>query len=67
MTYAMVEMTTEDALLFTKFRQHQEAVGYILGYMESLKLVDLRNMSITMDIDSNGIVQHTAITRHFRA
>ncbi len=64
--YATVEMTTEDALLFRKFREHQETIGYLLGYMESLKLVDLRNMSITMDIDNVGIVQHTSFTKHFR-
>lgn len=66
MIYATVQLTEEEALAFTLFRKHQEAVGYIVGYMESLNIVDLRNMSITMDIDGNGVIGHTSITRHFR-
>jgi hypothetical protein len=66
MNYVTIQLSEEDALLFTKFQQHHETIGYLLGYMESLKLIDLRNMSVTMDIDNIGIVQHTSITRHFR-
>lgn len=66
MIYANIELTEEEALLFAKFREHQEVIGYLLGYMESIHVYDLKNMSLTMDIDNNGIVQHTSITRHFR-
>lgn len=61
-----VELTDEDAIMFLKFRERQALIGYLVGYMDSLKLVDLRNMSITMDTDNNGMVGHTSITRHFR-
>lgn len=61
-----VELTNEEALMFRKFQEYHEPIGYFLGYMESLKLVDLRNMSIQMDIDNNGVIAHTSITRHYR-
>lgn len=61
-----IDLNNEEAVLFLKFRERQEIIGYLIGYMDSLNLVDLRNMSVTMDIDNNGIVGHTSITRHFR-
>lgn len=61
-----IELTDEEGVLFLKFREHQEVIGYLLGYMESLNIIDLRNMNITLDIDGNGLVGHTSMTKHFR-
>jgi len=61
-----VELTDEDALLFIEFQKHYEMIGYIIGYMNSIGVSDMKNMNITLDIDNNGIVQHTSFTRHFR-
>jgi len=61
-----IELTDEDALLFIKFQQHYDTVGYIIGFMESTGILNVKNSSITMDIDKDGIIQHTSITRHFR-
>lgn len=61
-----VELTDEEAYLFREFQKRYEFIGYLVGYMDSIKAFDLRNMSIEMDIDQNGIVQHTSFTRHYR-
>lgn len=61
-----IELTDEEALLFVQFQKHHEIVAYIVGYLESMKMVDLKNASVQMDIDPNGIITHCAITKHFR-
>lgn len=61
-----IELTDEEALLFLQFQKNYEVIGYILGYMDSLKTYDLRNMSITMDIDNTGTIRHCSFTKHFR-
>lgn len=61
-----VELTEEDAYLFKEFMKRIDVIGYIIGYMDATGVSELRNASITMDIDNNGIIQHTSITKHFR-
>ncbi|MCX6822103.1 MAG: hypothetical protein NTW30_04985 [Candidatus Aenigmarchaeota archaeon] len=62
----VIELTKEDAKLFIEFQKHYVPVAHLLGYMDTLGLSDLKNMSIVMDIDSDGKVAHTSFTRHFR-
>jgi len=61
-----IELTDEDAMLFMKFQQYYDVIGYLIGFMESTGMYNIKNSSITIDIDKDGIVQHTSITRHFR-
>lgn len=61
-----VNLSQEEAFLFAEFQKRYEVIAQLVGYMETVRIFDLKNMSIQIDIDSNGIVKHTAITRHFR-
>lgn len=61
-----IELTNEDALLFVEFQKHYNVVAPIVGYMSSLKLVDVSNTQIVLDIGQSGVVQHMAITKHYR-
>lgn len=62
----LVELTAGDAILFQEFQRRYEVIAPLVGYMDSLKVLDLRNMSLQFDIDKNGVISHTSITRHFR-
>lgn len=62
----VIELTDEEAKLFIEFQKHHEMIAYLLGFMDSLNVSNLKNMSITMDIDNLGVVAHTSLTRHFR-
>ena len=62
----VVEMTQSDAFLFEQFQKRYDVIGQLVGYMEAVKIFDLKNMTIQMDIDATGMVKHTSITRHFR-
>jgi len=61
-----VELTNEDALLFKEFQKHYELIAHILGVMTQLNINVLTNCNVSMDYDSNGIIQHTAITKHYK-
>jgi len=61
-----VELTEDEQHLFIEFRRRADVIAYLVGYMESIGVFDLANASITLDIDKDGIVQHTSITKHFR-
>ncbi len=62
----VIELTDDEARLFIEFRKRQEFIGHLVGYMESLNVFDLKNTSVTLDIDNIGIVSHMSVTRHFR-
>lgn len=62
----LIELSPSDAFLFEQFQKRYDVIGQLVGYMEAVKIFDLKNMSIQMDIDNLGIVKHTSITRHFR-
>lgn len=59
-------LTDEEIELFKNLQKHHEVIGYLIGYMESLKLTDLKNVNIQLDIDDKGIVGHMSITKHYR-
>lgn len=60
----MVELDDTEALLFIEFRKHIDIIGYLVGYLQSFS--DINNCNVSLDIDKDGIIQHTAITKHFR-
>ena len=61
-----VYMTEDDIKLFLVFQKNYQPVAHLLGCMDSLNIQDFKNVSIVMDIDQNGKLQHTAITKHYR-
>lgn len=63
----LVELTGPEAIMFREFMKRYETIAPLLGYMDATGIFDLKNMSIQIDIDKNGVVGHTSITRHFRA
>lgn len=62
----MIELTDEEAALFLQFQKHHTVVAPIVGYISTLNLIDLSNTQIILDIGQTGLVQHMAITKHFR-
>ena len=62
-----VYLSEDEAKLFIAFQKNYIVFAQLLGYMESTGTSNLKNMSIVMDIDNDGKVGHTAITRHYRA
>jgi Holliday junction resolvase len=62
-----VYLTPDEVLLFIEFKRNYKIVAYILGFMESLHLEDMRETNVVLDIDKTGIISHAAITKHFRS
>lgn len=62
-----IDLKPEEAMLFVEFQKNYQVVAYLLGYLSSLKIAEMNNTNLTMDIDSNGKVSHTSITKHYRA
>lgn len=62
-----VYLNESDAKLFILFQQHYQTVAHLLGCMEGLNIKDLKNVSVNMDIDKDGRLLHTAITKHYRS
>lgn len=61
-----VDLSDEEAMLFLKFQEHYQVIAPIMGYMSSLKLMDISNTHIGLDIDAYGKIKHMEITKHFR-
>jgi len=61
-----IELTDEEILLLRSMQKHMDVIGYMTGYLDTLNIYDLKNCQIVMDVDENGIVRHTSITKHFR-
>lgn len=61
-----VYLTPDDARLFVEFQKRYQVIGQLLGSMDALKISDMKNVSIVMDLDGAGKLQHTAITKHYR-
>ena len=59
-------LTSDEALLFKKFMQYHEVIGYIVGYLDVMGNDRMRNSQIILDIDKDGIINHSSITKHFR-
>ncbi len=66
LSMVVISLTPDDAKLFAEFQKRYEVIAHLVGYMDALRLFDLKNMNISMDIDTAGKVSHTAITRHYR-
>lgn len=61
-----LQLTDEEAKLFMEFQKRHEVIGYVVGYMESLNMFDLKNMEITLNMDNEGIIKHMSLCRHYR-
>lgn len=62
-----VYLTIDEARLFVEFKKRYKVIAYILGFMESMRLDDMKETNVVLDIDKGGIVSHAAITKHFRS
>jgi ArsR family metal-binding transcriptional regulator len=62
----VIELTDEEAELFKEFRRRYDVIAPLVGYMDSMNILDLKNMNIVIDINQEGIVAHMAVTRHYR-
>lgn len=63
-----IYLTSDEAFAFKKFQEYHEVISFMIGYFDSshLKLKEMRNTQVVLDIDNNGIISHMAITNHFR-
>ena len=64
--YVTIELSEDQAKLFLEFQKRHEAISYLLGYMESVNVFNLKDMHIELDIGHTGMVEHMSITRHYR-
>ncbi len=62
-----VFLTEDEAKLFIEFQKRYQVLAHLIGCMDSLNILELRNCSVQLDIDTNGKVSHSAITVHHRA
>lgn len=56
----------DEAMLFRMFQQHHAIVAPVVGYIDSLKIMDISNSQLILDVDQHGIIKHMSITKHFR-
>lgn len=61
-----VYLTTDEARLFVEFKKRYKVIAYILGFMDSMKIEDMKETNVILDIDKGGVVSHAALTKHFR-
>lgn len=61
-----IELTNDQATLLRDVEKYYDVLGYLIGYMDTLNVKTLRNMSITLETDDKGIVRHTSFTSHYR-
>lgn len=61
-----VYLSPDEALLFVEFQRRYQTIASIIGNMEGMGLINLKNSSLTLDFDMNGVIQHSSITSHFR-
>lgn len=59
-------LTSEELLMLKKFQEYQEPLVFLIGFMDALKIRDLKDMQITMDIDHQGVIKHTTALQHSR-
>ncbi len=62
-----VFLTADEARLFVEFKKHYKVIAYLVGFMESMKIEDMKETNIMLDVDKQGIVSHAAITKQFRS
>lgn len=61
-----VYLDPDEALLFLAFQKNYHVVAQVLGVMDSLGIKTLANGSLTLDFNSDGIIQHSSVTKHYR-
>jgi len=61
-----VYLDEQECFLFKLFQENYTLVAHILGTMNSLKLNGLTNCNVSMDFDAQGLIQHTAVTKHYK-
>ena len=62
-----VYLTPDEARLFIAFKKDYKVIAYILGFMESMNISDMKETNIVLDVDKVGNISHAAITKHFRS
>ncbi len=62
-----VYMTVDEASLFVEFKKNYKVIAYILGFMNTMNINDMKETNVSLDIDKNGSVGHASITKHFRS
>ncbi len=61
-----IELSTEEAIAFRIFQAKHDIIAPICGYLDSLKIMDISNSQLVLDVDQNGVIKHMSITKHFR-
>lgn len=61
-----VYLSPYEAGVFVKFQEHFTLIAHVVGVMDSLGLKDLNNANILMEFNNEGLIKHTAITKHYR-
>lgn len=61
-----IELTEDEARLFREFQRRHDVIAPIIGYFDSLGVIDLRSTNMMLDIDERGVIKHMAITKHYR-
>lgn len=61
-----IELTEDEQRLFLEFRRRINVIAPIIGYLDSFNRFDLCNTNISLDLDKEGIIKHTVITKHYR-
>lgn len=62
-----VYLTADEAMLFVEFQKNYQIIAHLLGYMSSIHADTLKNTHLAFDIDNEGKISHTAITKHYRS
>jgi hypothetical protein len=65
-TLITIELSEDKAILLRDVERHYEVIAPLIGYLDTLNIKSLKNMSITLETDGNGIVRHTSFTSHYR-
>ena len=61
-----VYLSTDEAKLFLAFQKNYHTIAQVLGVMDSLGVKNMANGSLTLDFNSEGMIQHSSITKHYR-
>lgn len=56
----------EEAKIFLEFQKRFNVIASIVGTLDTFNTLDLKNSSLTLDFDNNGIIAHSSITKHYR-
>jgi hypothetical protein len=56
----------ENSELLQLFKERYEVIAPILGYLDTMKLIDLSNTQMVLDFDKDGHIKHMSLTKHYR-